>query len=104
MANQPILKGIVNSFSLISFAKSHGRMQVGEFTNSDTNETFKSCIFTHPESGERCFVAFSSNLGELTPKEISERAKDLQVVELEGGHFSLCAVGNSAWQDVDLGL
>ena len=65
-------QGIINSWSLIAFARSHGKMQVGEFANKETGEVFKSCIFTDPaDSGNRCFVAFSSKMGELTPREIA---------------------------------
>lgn len=95
-------QGIVNSWSLIAFAKSHGKMQVGEFTNSQTNEDFKSCIFTDPSDNTRVFVAFSSNLGELTPKQIVEMKDQLQVVELESGNYSLCKVGQNSWEDVNL--
>ena len=96
--------GIKNSWSLLAFAKSHGKMQVGEFANKETGETFKSCIFTNPEDQSRCFVAFSSKMGELSPKEIAEQKDSLQVVELESGNFSLCKQGVNTWDDVDLGI
>lgn len=102
--NGSVMKGIVNSWSLIAFAKSHGKMQVGNFVNKETNEGFKSCIFTSPVDGAKTFVAFSSNLGELTPREIASMKDDLQVVELESGNFSLCKAGSNSWQDVDLGI
>ena len=104
MANEAKMVGIKNSWSLLAFAKSHGKMQVGEFANKETGETFKSCIFTNPEDNSRCFVAFSSRLGEMTPAEIAAKKDDLQVVELESGNYSLCNVGANAWQDVELGL
>lgn len=96
-------QGIVNSWSLIAFAKAHGRMQVGEFANKETGEVFKSCIFTDGAEN-RCFVAFSSKMGELTPREIAAMKDELQVVQLESGNFSLCKQGHGAWEDVDLGL
>ena len=96
--------GIKNSWSLVAFAKAHGKMQVGEFKNGETGETFKSCIFTNPEDQSRCFVAFSSRMGALTPSEIVEKKDRLQVVELESGNFSLCKQGANAWEDVELGL
>lgn len=103
--NGPVMKGIKNSWSLLAFAKLKGRMQVGEFTNSETSKVFKSCIFTDPnDSSKRTFVAFASKLGELTPQQIAERKNNLQVVELEGGHYSLCSVGSNSWQDVDLDI
>ena len=102
MAQNNSNQGIVNSWSLIAFAKAHGKMQVGEFANKETGEVFKSCIFSDGES--RCFVAFSSKMGELTPREIAAQKNDLQVVQLESGNYSLCRVGQNAWEDVDLGL
>lgn len=94
---------IKNSWSLIAFAKKFGpKMQVGEFVNKETGEDFKSCIFTNGET--RTFVAFSSKMGVLSPKEIAAKKNELQVVQLESGHYSLCKQGENTWEDVDLGL
>lgn len=94
---------IKNSWSLIAFAKEFGpKMQVGEFVNKETGEDFKSCIFTNGET--RTFVAFSSKMGPLSPKEIAAKKNELQVVQLESGHYSLCKQGENTWEDVDLGL
>lgn len=95
--------GIVNSWSLVSFARSHGKMQVGNFKNNETGEEFASCIFTDADNN-RTFVSFSSNLGEKTPSEIVAMKDQLQVVELTSGNYSLCKQGENNWQDVDLGL
>lgn len=106
-SNGPVMKGIVDSWSLISFAQSHGKMQVGNFQTVDeqTGEIkhFKSCVFTDPnDSTKHTFVSFSSKLGELTPRQISEQKDNLQVAELAGGHYSLCKKGENAWEDVML--
>lgn len=93
--------GIKQGWSLLAFA-SGKKMQVGSFVNSKTGEQFKSCIFTEQSTGNRCFVAFSSNLGELTPAQISAMKHDLQVVELNSGNFSLCKQGQGTWEDVEL--
>ena len=75
-------QGIINSWSLIAFARSHGKMQVGEFANKETGEVFKSCIFTDADQN-RCFVAFSSKMGETcgrakeAAKEREERKPDI---------------------------
>ena len=96
--------GIKNSWPLIDFAKSHGRMKVtGEMINSQTGETFKSCAFVGA-GGAVTLVGFSSNLGELTPPQIAAQKDNLQVVELESGNFKLCKRGTDSWDDVDLGL
>ena len=95
--------GIRNSWSLISFARTHGRMKVAPFVNRETGEYFKSCAFLSSE-GEVTFVAFSSKLGELTPKQIAAQKDELQVVQLESGTYKLCKAGHDTWEDVDLGL
>ena len=76
-------------------------MQVGAFVNKESGEAFKSCIFTN-DSGDREFVAFSSKLGELSPKQIAERKSELQVVTIDSGSKILCKKGESAWEDVVL--
>ena len=93
--------GIKNSWSLLAFARMKGKMQVGSFVNKETGDSFKSCIFTDADDN-RCFVAFSSKLGELTPAEIVARKNELQVVELTSGNYSLCRQGENSWEDVAL--
>ena len=94
---------IVNSWSLLAFAREFGpTMQVGQFANKETGEQFNSCIFSKGDA--KTFVAFSSKMGELTPKQISEMKNDLQVVQLESGNYSLCKKGQNTWEYVDLGL
>ena len=91
---------IVKSASLLEF-KGSRRMQVGAFVNSESNESFKSCIFTD-EKGDKCFVAFSSNLGELTPSEIVAMKNELQVVTMDSGTHILCKKGAESWEDVEI--
>lgn len=93
--------GIKQSWSLLRFAASHGKMQLGSFINASTGEKFKSCIFTD-NTGNRCFVSFSVSLGALTPAQISAQKHDLQVVKLNSGNFKLCKQGDNGWQDVEL--
>ena len=94
---------IMNSWSLLAFAKQFGpEMRVGEFTNSQSGEIFRSCIFL--KEGKKTFVRFSKNLGELTPRKIVQRKDDLQVVLLDTGKYSLCSKGENQWELVDLGL
>ena len=95
--------GIKYSWSLISFAKTYGRMKVAPFVNRETGECFKSCAFIS-DTDEITLVAFSSKLGELTPAEIAAQKNDLQVVQLESGTYKLCKAGHDTWEDVDLGL
>lgn len=103
MATTATTVGIKDSWSLISFARTHGRMKVAPFVNKETGECFKSCAFLDSD-GEVTLVAFSSKLGELTPAQIAAQKDDLQVVELESGSYKLCKAGHDTWEDVDLGL
>ena len=103
MANTAQNVGIKNSWSLLSFARAHGRMKVAPFVNKETGEAFKSCAFIDSE-GATTLVAFSSNLGELTPQQITAQKDNLQVVQLESGSYKLCKQGSNSWEDVDLGL
>ena len=103
MATTATTVGIKNSWTLLSFAKTHGRMKVASFVNKETGEAFKSCAFLSSE-GEVTLVAFSSKLGELTPAQIAAQKDDLQVVQLESGSYKLCKAGHDTWEDVDLGL
>ena len=103
MATTATTVGIKNSWSLISFAKAHGRMKVAPFVNKETGECFKSCAFLDSKGGIT-LVAFSSKLGELTPAQIAAQKDDLQVVELESGTYKLCKAGHDTWEDVDLGI
>ena len=96
-------KGIKNSWSLVAFAKSHGKMKVAPFVNKETGEAFKSCAFINADGNVTAMVNFSSKLGELTPQEIVAQKDELQVVQLESGSYKLCKSG-STWEDVDLGL
>ena len=87
---------------MIAFIKKYGpRMQVGEFTNHETGEIFKSCVFTQ-EDGTKTFVAFSSKLGVLTEKEIADMKEDLAVIKSKAGHYSLIKGRRKAWKDVDI--
>lgn len=93
--------GIKDSWSLVAFARSHGKMKIAPFVNSESGEAFKSCAFVNAENNVT-LVAFSSKMGELTPAEIKAQKDDLQVVMLASGTYKLCKRGENNWEDVDL--
>jgi hypothetical protein len=102
MANQSVNKGIKNSWPLVSFRNRFAEMKVtNKMTNKETGDTFKSCAFI-AANGDVTFVNFSSNLGELTPREIAAQKDSLQVVELESGTLKLCKTGADSWEVVDI--
>lgn len=93
---------ILQSWSLLEFAKNYVKMQVGTFVNSNTGEEFKSCMFIKKD-GSYDYVGFHSQLGELTPAEISKRKKKLKVGLTESEKYILYDHIND-WEIVDLGL
>lgn len=93
---------ILQSWSLLEFAKNYVKMQVGNFVNSNTGEEFKSCMFIK-EDGSYDYVGFHSQLGELTPAEITKRKKKLKVGLTELGKYVLYDHIED-WENVDLGL
>ena len=95
---------IKKAWSLLAFVREHGgKLQVGEFTNKDDGSIFHSCIVSDGTPDSRCFVAFSSKLGELTPQQIVAQKDNLRVVQFEeSGNYCLCEPGDSGWVDVDL--
>lgn len=93
---------ILQSWPLLEFAKNYVKMQVGNFVNSNTGEEFKSCMFLKKD-GTYDYVGFHSQLGELTPIEISKRKEELKVGLTESGKYILYDYIND-WEIVDLGL
>lgn len=93
---------ILQSWSLLEFAKNYVKMQIGDFVNRNTGEEFKSCMFLKKD-GTYDYVGFHSQLGELTPAEISERKEELKVGLTESGKYVLYDHIDD-WEDVDLGL
>lgn len=93
---------ILQSWSLLEFAKNYVKMKVGDFVNSNTGKEFKSCMFLKKDDTYD-YVGFHSQLGELTPAEISERKKELKVgLTLSGKYVLYDHIDD--WENVDLGL
>lgn len=93
---------ILQSWSLLEFAKNYVKMKVGDFINSNTGEEFKSCMFIKKD-GTYDYVGFHSQLGELTPAEITKRKNELKVGLTESGKYRLYDHIND-WENVDLDL
>jgi hypothetical protein len=91
---------IKSSCDLLQFVAGR-RVSIGTFVNKKTNDPFKSIILTD-EKGNHSFIAFSSNLGELSSGEIVKMKNDLQVVTMDSGTHILCKKGANTWEDVQL--
>ncbi len=82
------IDGVQKSWTLQSFVKQFGKMQVRNFVDLQTGEEFKSCVFTKLD-GTHTFVEFSSTVDSIPSHKISEMNNELQVVLLESGNYSL---------------
>ena len=99
--------GIKQSWSFMAFARMMGKPRYAAgLENKATHEKFNAIAMVDPNNDRdvKCFVHFSSKLGELTKEEVAARKDNLQVVELNSGSYVLCNYGNSSWEDIDLGL
>ena len=96
-ANQPKMSKIEEVWNFLDFAKKMGQPKRATLTNNETGENYAALMFPTPH-GDREFtmVAFSSDLGELTVKEIVDRKDELYVVKLESGNYYLR--GNVSFQ------
>lgn len=99
---EEVNSSILQSWSLLEFAKNYVKMKVGTFVNSNTGEEFKSCMFLKKD-GTYDYVGFHSQLGELTSAEISKRKKELKVGLTESGKYVLYDHIDD-WEIIDLGL
>lgn len=101
-ANNDSYSDLLKSWPLVDFAKEHGKMQIGEFTNGITGKSFKSCIFTGKDD-TTLYVSFYSKLGVLTPQQIKEKKDSLKVGLLNTNKYVLYEVWEG-WDKVNLGI
>lgn len=89
-------------WSLTEFAKKFDRMKVGDCTNHETEEVFKSCIFF--KSNTLTFVNFHKTIGVLTKEEINKRKSELKVGRTPNNKYYLYVGKDNFPNDVDLNL
>jgi len=89
-ANQPKMSKIEEVWNFLDFAKKMGQPKRATLTNNETGENYAALMFPTPQGDkEFTMVAFSSDLGELTAKEIVDRKDELYIVKLESGNYYL---------------
>lgn len=105
--NENKLRGVKKNWSLLAFAREHGNPRPNHGKNKTTNEEFDNLAFVD-KNGEYTFVAFSTKLGVMQPKEIVEQKDNLQVVLLPATEdkkekYVLCKAGNiNTGEEIDL--
>ena len=92
---------IINSWTLVAFAKQFGKPKKAHLVNKDTGEEYPAVMFIGEK--ENTHVSFSSKMPELSAKEIGEQKDKLKVVQLKSGKYKLC-YEQSTWEDIDLGF
>lgn len=92
----------LQDWTLMDFAKKFGpKMGIRTYTNNTTGEIFKVCIFCTP-TGKETTVKFFSQLGELTPIEITQRKNELKVGRMNNGKYYLHDNNIEMWEDITL--
>lgn len=81
-------KWVTKGWSLLSFARIHGRMQVGFFVDKKTGNLCRKCLFTNKE-GIQTYVSFGLYLENITIEEIVASKNNLFVVQMESGRYLL---------------
>lgn len=89
-------------WSLTEFTKKFDRMKVGECTNHETGEVFKSCIFF--KGTTLTFVNFHKTIGVLTKEEINKRKMELKVGRTFNNKYYLYIGKDNFLDDVDLNI
>lgn len=89
-------------WSLTEFTKKFDRMKVGDCTNHDTGEVFKSCIFFKDNTST--FVYFYKTIGVLTKEEISKRKDELKVGRTPNNKYYLYTGEDNFAENVNLGI
>lgn len=89
-------------WSLTEFTKKFDRMKVGDCTNHDTGEVFKSCIFCIDNTST--FVYFYKTIGVLTKEEISKRKDELKVGRTPNNKYYLYTGEDNFAENVNLGI
>ncbi|MDY6301311.1 MAG: hypothetical protein SPL96_05395 [Bacteroidales bacterium] len=83
-------KEIKQSWPLLDFYHIHGKMSVISGVSKKDGTKYKSCKF-RDDNYKIVYVSFSKALGELTPREIAVRKKELMVVLTKFNEFVLCS-------------
>lgn len=81
---------IKQSWPLLDFHRSHGRMSVLSCVSKNDGSRYKSCKFCD-NNDKIVYVSFSNILGELTAKEIAARKEELMIVLTKTNEYVLCS-------------
>lgn len=79
---------VLKGWTLLSFARIHGRMQVGFFVDKKNGNLCRKCLFTNKD-GIQTYVSFGLYLENITVEEIVASKNDLFVVQMESGRYLL---------------
>lgn len=93
----------IQAWPLLDFAREYGpKMQVGMFYSKE-GKPFHKIQFVD-KNGKATPACFFSQLGELTPSEISARKDELKIGMMPNGKYYLHDGNIKEWEDIDLGL
>lgn len=92
-----------HTWTIVEFAKKHGKMQIRKCPETNNRESYWICRFLNSRN-ESTYVYISSRLQGVSAKEFSEQRDFIKVGQTKTGNFVLFDFRSKKWEDVDLGL
>lgn len=91
----------VRTWSLVDFAKKHGKMQLGKFPAFNNRESFLMCRFVDCNN-KYVYASVSSQMQGITVDEIREGKDRIRVGQLPNGKYVLYDFRFKSWEEVAL--
>lgn len=92
-----------HTWSVVEFAKLHGKMQLGKYPEYNNRESHQVCRFIGAD-GSYTYVIVSSRMQYITISEIEKQKDRIKVGQLYNGKYVLFDFRWKPWEDVELGL
>lgn len=93
----------VKTWSIVEFAKKHGKMQLCQAPDKNNRESYLKCRFIKSD-GTITYVTVSGRMQSITVKEISENKDRIKIGMLPNGKYVLFDFRWKNWTTVNLDL
>ena len=91
----------VRTWSLVDFAKKHGKMQICKSPDKNNRESYLKCRFVDGNKNST-YVSVSSKMQNITAEEIVRDKERIRVGQLPNGKYVLYDFRWKDWEDVEL--
>lgn len=91
----------VKTWSLVDFARKHGKMQICKSPDKNNRESYLKCRFVD-NKGNNTYITVSSRMQTITKEEITTDQDRIRVGQLSNGKYVLYDFRWKDWEDVEL--